>query len=161
MLARGDRPAGHLGFYLEPIFLWPLDANGALKDEIPGINPAALRTLPSVGNGRALDEAIHLSHELGLGGGLADVPRFDELIQKLHQLRPDWPRRELADPDRLTLEPALATVHQAGIYNRCVVVQGARSSYTRGLELELDRLARLREQEIAGTALGDWLRGAP
>ena len=30
VLARGDRPAGHLGFYLEPIFLWPLDANGAL-----------------------------------------------------------------------------------------------------------------------------------
>ena len=41
------------------------------------------------------------------------------------------------------------------------MVQGARSTYARGLEFELDRLAGVPERENTGTALESWLRGNP
>jgi len=149
------------GFCLEPVLLWPLDTEGVLAEDIPGINFAALKALPNAGSGRAIDEVIQLSHDLGLGGEPADLPGFDELIRRLHQLRPYWPWREPPDPYRLTDEPPLAAIDLPGLYNRCLVVQGARSPYTQGLETELARLAQVGEPQSAGTALGDWLRGAP
>ena len=58
---------------------------GRASGRIPGLNLAALKALPSAGGMRPFDEAIQLSHELGLSGEPADVPGFDELILRLHQ----------------------------------------------------------------------------
>ena len=161
LLHPADGRGREVGLCLEPILLWPLDTKGALQEETSRLNLAALKALPSAGGMRPFDEAIQLSHELGLSGEPSDVPRFDDLILKLHQLRPKWPWKEPPDPYRLTPAPALPAIEQPRIYNRCLVVQGARSTYARGLEFELDRLAEVPERENTGTALESWLRGNP
>jgi AAA domain len=161
VLRSADGPGDKVSLRLEPILLWPMDTQGTVQEAIPDLNLAALGALSSAEGMRPFDEKIRLSHDLGLAGEPADVPGFDELILKLRRVRPNWPWREPPDPYRLAREPAVETIDQPGIYNRCLVVQGTRSTYTRGLEFELGRLAGLPEQEIAGTALGNWLRGAP
>ena len=112
LLHPADGRGREVGLCLEPILLWPLDTKGALQEETPRLNLAALKALPSAGGMRPFDEAIQLSHELGLSGEPSDVPRFDDLILKLHQLRPKWPWKEPPDPYRLTPAPALPAIEQ-------------------------------------------------
>lgn len=148
---KGDVPC------LEPILLWSLARDGEIADEIPIINITALKALPGVGSGHPLDEVIQLSHGLGLAGEPSELPAFDELILRLHRLRPHWPWQGPPDPYRLSNGPGFVAVEPIGIYNRCVVVPGARSVYARGLEIELDRLAQVGAEQLDGTALGAWL----
>lgn len=161
VLRAGRRRAKETGPCLEPILLWSIDTTCAVLDDVPVINLAAMQTLPSAGSGRPTDEAIQLSHDLGLNAEPADLLGFDELIQRLHELRPQWCWKEPPDPYRLGEEPAIATIGKPGTYNRCLIVQGARSKYTMGLESELDWLIRHAAKQVVGTALGDWLTGPP
>lgn len=145
---------------LEPILLWSLGRNGEVVDGIPNINLAALKALPGTGSGRPLDEAVQLSHDLGLSEEPSDLPGCDELILRLHRVRPYWDWREAPDPYRLGVDPELAVIGQTGLYNRCLVVQGTRPVFARGLEIDLDRLAQAGAQQLDGTALDAWLHAA-
>ena len=153
---------------IEPVLLYPMeevpeDYTGALRPAtgIPLFNLEVLKSLPAADSGNVIDEAIHLSEELGLANPEDDLPQWDEIILRLQRCRPDWAWRENLNPYALSSDPPLDKLTSAGIYNRSVLFAGTRSPFTYGLEIELRKLAQLDEEAVKDTALGLWLRGDP
>jgi very-short-patch-repair endonuclease len=151
---------------LEPVLLYALEDNpdeGAFPlrpaSGIPLFNLDVLKTLPSVDSGNVMDEAIHLSEELGLADAEDDLPQWDEIILRLERCRPDWGWREKLDPYELSTGVPLDRLTAPGIYNRAVLFAGTRSPFTYGLEIELRKLMQIDEDAVRDTALGFWLSG--
>jgi len=151
---------------LEPILLYPIeespeDGVGPLRaaSGIPLFNLDVLKALPSADSGNVIDEATHLSEELGLANAEEDLPQWDEIILRLQGCRPEWPWRETLDPYGLSKGDALGSLSALGIYNRAVLFAGTRSPFTYGLEIELHKLMQLDEAGLRDTALGQWLAG--
>ena len=151
---------------IEPVLLYPMeetpeDPAGALRPAsgIPLFNLEVLKSLPSADSGNVIDEAIHLSEELGLANSDDDLPHWDEIILRLQQCRPEWAWQEDLNPHALSSGAPLAELTVPGIYNRAVLFAGTRSPFTYGLEIELRKLAQLDEEAVRDTALGLWLRG--
>src|SRR5262249_27498292 len=115
--------------------------------------------LPAADSGNVIDEAIHLSEELGLANPEQDLPPWDEIILRLQRCRPDWGWKEDLNPYALSRGLALENLETPGIYNRAVLFAATRSPFTYGLEIELRKLARLDDEAVHDTALGLWLRG--
>jgi very-short-patch-repair endonuclease len=152
---------------LEPILLYPLEDTESSPAEhlrplgaVPLFNLEVLKNLPAVDSGNLIDEAIHLSEELGLANLEDDLPPWDEIILRLRHRRPDWDWREPLNPYELSSTPPAAALTAPGIYNRAVLFAGTRSPFTYGLEHELRKLALLDEEAVRDTALGLWLRSA-
>lgn len=79
---------GWQGAFLAPLFVWPQDPDA---DELvflrePTINTKALEGLTTSEN--LLEEAACLAEELGLDA--AEEAPIDELVARLHELRPEW-----------------------------------------------------------------------
>ncbi|SPE32501.1 conserved hypothetical protein [Candidatus Sulfopaludibacter sp. SbA6] len=151
---------------IEPVLLYPMeetpeDGPEALRPAtgIPLFNLEVLKSLPSADSGNVIDEAIHLSEELGLANAEDDLPQWDEIILRLQRCRPDWGWREDLDPYTLSSGAPLDKLISPGIYNRAVLFAGTRSPFTYGLEIELRKLAQLDDEAVKDTALGLWLRG--
>jgi very-short-patch-repair endonuclease len=161
-LLRFHRTAKWEGFMVEPLLLYPIEPgeNGGwqVADDLPSFNFKALRSLGDGGN--VLDDAVALSEELGLAGS-EEPPALEEIARRLQSLRPDWPW--LQDPvlEERKIEPAIAKLDAAGIYNYAVLISGERPTFTQGLETELKELSRLPADRLSGTALGQWLLGLP
>jgi very-short-patch-repair endonuclease len=149
---------------IEPVLLYPVEETTEGVDPlqpatgIPLFNLEVLKSLPAADSGNVMDEAIHLSEELGLANSDDDLPQWDEIILRLQHCRPDWEWREELNPYALSEGPPLPEL-KSGIYNRAVLFAGTRSPFTYGLELELRKLAQLDEETVRNTALGHWLRG--
>jgi very-short-patch-repair endonuclease len=151
---------------IEPVLLYPIEER---PDEhtaplrptsgIPLFNMDVLKTLPAADSGNAIDEAIHLSEELGLANPEDELPEWDEIILRLQRCRPEWNWREDLNPYALSQTVPLAELTAPGIYNRAVLFAGTRSPFTYGLEIELRKLMQLDEAAVRDTALGQWLRG--
>jgi very-short-patch-repair endonuclease len=124
----------------------------------PLFNLEVLKNLPSADSGNVMDEAIHLSEELGLADAEDDLPPWDEVIFRLQRCRPEWDWREDLNPYSLSSGAPLTKL-SSGIYNRAVLFAGTRSPFTYGLEIELRKLAQLDDEAVRDTALGLWLRG--
>ena len=153
---------------LQPILLYPIEDSTERADAplqpstgVPLFNLDVLRSLPSADSGNLIDEAIHLSEELGLANAEDDLPAWDEIILRLQRCRPDWGWRETLDPYALSTAPPLADIAPSGIYNRAILFAGTRSPFTYGLEVELRKLAQQGDDAVRDTALGQWLRGDP
>ena len=151
---------------LEPVLLYPIEERteepGAPlrpASGIPLFNMDVLKTLPSADSGNIIDEAIHLSEELGLANPEDELPEWDEIILRLQRCRPEWAWRENLDPYSLSHDVPLSDLTAPGIYNRAVLFAGTRSPFTYGLEIELRKLMQLDEGAVRDTALGQWLRG--
>ena len=155
---------GWEGGFVEPLFLFPLEVETSEQPIVPGvsgfpvINGAAMKSLVGGGPADVANELLALERDLGLYEVDA-APDFDELYRRLADVRPEWPWKEKADPERLEQTPRLCDVRNAGIYNRAVVLLADRPRYTAGLEAELYALGRLLEDGYAGTALGEWISG--
>lgn len=151
------------GFFVEPVFLWPIALPSQpgdpyeLQDDLPTPNFAFLKSVAMGDSQQVLEEAARLSEELGLNSPLEDQPDPDELLHRLELIRPDWDWREGLDLDRCSEGPPLSIIEIPGIYNRAVILPGKRSPYTQGLETELKQLADKGVPELTGTALGQWL----
>lgn len=149
---------------LEPILLYPIEdeEHGALlpSSALPHFNLDVLKSLPSADSGNIIDEAVHLSEELGLANSEEELPPWDELILRLQRARPEWAWREDLNPYAPAISPPLAELREQGIYNRAILFAGTRSPFTYGLETELRELERVDETRVQGTALGAWLRAA-
>jgi hypothetical protein len=152
--------SGWEGFFVDPVLLFDLDDDGVMADAPPQLNFAVLKSLPRTGSGHLIDEAIELANELGLASPAAELPDSEDLVLRLRRVRADWDWREEIDPYQLSAGQPLAEIYQAGIYNRAVLIASERSPFILGLETELDRLARIDEDELRGTALADWLSQA-
>jgi very-short-patch-repair endonuclease len=151
---------------IEPVLLYPIEDTPPDSPEplrplsaVPLFNLDVLKSLPAADSGNLMDEAIHLSEELGLANTDDDLPQWDEIILRLQGCRPEWSWRENLDPYALSTGAALADLSAPGIYNRAVLFAGTRSPFTYGLEIELRKLMQLDDAAIHGTALGLWLRG--
>lgn len=151
---------------MEPILLYPLEERPGEGSDLPApasgvplFNLEALKSLLTADSGNVMDEAIHLSDELGLANTEDDLPQWDEILLRLRDCRPDWDWREPLDPYALSAGPPLNDLAPSGIYNRAVLFAATRSPYTYGLEAELRKLALFDEDAIRATALGGWLRG--
>lgn len=149
---------------IEPVLLYPVEefpgerAGDVLPaTSAPLFNLEVLKSLPSADSGNVMDEAIHLSEELGLAED--DLPPWDEIILRLQRCRPEWDWREDLNPYSLSRGAPLAALTQPGIYNRAVLFAGTRSPFTYGLEIELRKLSQLDDEAVRDTALGHWLRG--
>ena len=121
---------------------------------IPLFNLEVLKSLPTVDSGNVIDEAIHLSDELGLANAEDDLPPWDEIILRLQRCRPDWDWKEDLNPYALSGGPPLAELTAPGIYNRAVLFAATRSPFTYGLEIELRKLAQLDEEAVASYRAG-------
>jgi hypothetical protein len=151
---------------IEPVLLYPIEDRPEERGQtprpgsgVPLFNLEVLKNLPAADSGNVMDEAIHLSEELGLADSESDLPPWDEIILRLRDCRPDWDWREDLNPYELSKGPPLAESNAPGIYNRAVLFAGTRSPFTYGLEAELRKLAQLDEDAVRDTALGMWLRG--
>lgn len=162
---REHRTAKWRGFFVEPVFLWPIEIPENPRDPVrlledqPQPNFSVLRTM-AMGDATALvEEAARLDEDLGLNNNIEDRPETDELIERLVNVRPEWDWQEAIDPYELNGDVSLAALNKSGIFNRAVVIPGKRSPYTQGLEVELKRLSEFDDASIAGTALGSFLSG--
>ena len=150
--------------FVEPVFLFRCATGAgrphgapAIGGDVPWINQGALKSLPKSVGESPQQEAIRLTELLGLDKGAVNPAEFDEVVDRLRAERADW--RWVEDPDPYTLRrsPRLSRVSRPGLYNRAVLVLTEKPKYTLGLESELNKLMRLKEEEYADTALGGWL----
>jgi very-short-patch-repair endonuclease len=151
---------------IEPVLLYPLEDTADHPADllrpasgIPLFNLDALRTLLSADSGSLVDEAIHLSDELGLANPDDELPQWDEIVLRLRDCRPEWDWREDLNPYELSRGTPLRQLTTPGVYNRAVLFAASRSPFTYGLEVELRKLERLEDAALADTALGRWLHG--
>jgi len=154
---------GWEGFMVEPILLFPFQdtdnkyGKPTLTEDLPQINFRALRALANTGDASLIEEAIQLAEELGLGNTIDEQPDIDELLVRLHEIRPDWDWQEKINPYELNTRIALSQLNHQGIYNRAILIAAERSPYTKGLESELGMLQSVEETKYRSTALGAWL----
>ncbi|HWQ93149.1 MAG TPA: AAA domain-containing protein [Clostridia bacterium] len=153
---------GWEGFFLEPVFLFGFNDEAlragqvpAPSEETPAINPAVIKSLAIGNDAFIMEEAAKLAEELGLGE--PDVPDFDEVVERLTQIREEWDWKETLNPRQLSTGEPLSKLDAEGIYNRCIIFGCERSPYTKGLEQELAKLQDFSENHYKSTALGMWL----
>ncbi len=146
-------------FIVSPLFFYPIDIQDntyTISDNIPILNLTVLKNITGLSNEQAIDELVHLEDELGLNSE-HNIPELDDLVQRLHNIRPEWPWEENINPSALSTEDKLKDIDKTGIYNKAVLLIGEHSPFTQGLESELRTLSELSEEEYQNTALGQWL----
>src|SRR5690606_27729014 len=116
---------------------------------------AVVKSLAIGNDAFVMEEAARLAEELGLGE--PDVPDFDEVVDRLTQIRPEWDWKEPINPRQISTDAPLSRLEVEGIYNRCIIFGCERSPYTKGLEQELTKLQEASEERYKSTALGSWL----
>ena len=146
-------------FIIRPLFFYPIDIQDntyTFRDNIPIFNLTALKNITGLSDEQAMDELIHLEDELGLNSE-NNIPELDDLVLRLHNIRPEWPWQEEICPSNLSFENKFKDIEKTGIYNKALLLIGERSRFTQGLESELKTLSELSEEEYKNTALGQWL----
>ncbi len=142
---------------VEPILLFEVSDDGSV-DPFPFINPAFVKRYTMGAEGDHIRETLDLQAEIGLADPDTPSPIAD-VVRHLHEAHPDWPWREPPEPGALGVGPIGRAA--PGIYNRAIICAVERSQFTRGLESELDALAKKSPTEVAGTALGAWVDRVP
>ena len=156
------RTARWEGFKVEPVFLFSFN-DDALRpgqipealDDTPAINHAVIKSFAIGNDSQVMEEAARLAEELGLGE--PEIPDFDEVVQRLVQIREEWDWREAIDPNQISTGEPLSQIATEGIYSRCIVFGCERSPFTKGLEQELAKLQEMPPDCYRPTALGMWL----
>ena len=85
-----------------------------------------------------------------------DLPDLDDLFLRFGEICNHWNWKETPDLQNLNMDPPLKKA-SSGIYNRAVVILGDQSSFTAGLEAELNSLKRVDESELNKSVLGSWI----
>ena len=69
------------------------------------------------------------------------------------KIRPNWKWQEKIDPYNLSKNKNLSEIQELGIYNKAVIIFGAKSMFTQGLEKELNKLSELNLEDYSKTSL--------
>ena len=153
---------GWEGFLIEPVFLFGFNDEALRPGRIPetsgdapAINHAVIKSFAIGNDSQVMEEAARLAEELGLGE--PEIPDFDEVIQRLVQIREEWDWSEPIDPSQISTGEPLSQMTSEGIYNRCIIFGCERSPFTKGLEQELAKLQEMPADRYGSTALGMWL----
>jgi len=157
-LRRVHSRKGWEGTFLEPLLIWPQDAEAGELEFLPQpqINTRALGALTASEN--VLEDAAMLGDDLGLDA--SDPPPIDELVTRLRDLRPEWDWKETLDPASLRAVGSLRQIGDGGIYNAAVVVIADKSPFTAGLERELADLRHVEDTAITASSLAVFLGAA-
>lgn len=160
------------GFTVEPILIFKIDIDPQSSDggsfglaATPRLNYKALEGLleGSAGNPGFLEVAAELAQDLGINTNPeSSLEDLRAMFIKLQKLTPTWPWKEDVNPDSIQASPRfkeLANKTQEGLYNRPVLILGDKSQYVAGLEAELNKLGKMSDEDIRGTALHRWLYG--
>lgn len=153
--------SGWEGFFVEPILLIPIevsDDSPKISHGFPIFNLSVIKRFTNAEREQVMDELAQLEDELGLTSE-NNISELDDLVQRLKNIRPEWPWEEEIEPDKLSAQPPLKVVAKEGIYNRTVLIVGERSPFTQGLESELKTLSGLSPSQYEGTVLGQWIKG--
>jgi len=149
--------------FVEPLLLFPYDTqsflyndNPELQDEMPKLNIEAIKHISGLDQRELFEETMSLSEELGLNNPYEDQPEFEDVIERLVYLRPDWNWQEKIRPELLS-SVNLQEEPIEGIYNVAALFSSERSKYTRGLEKELSDLMTIEDAGYKNTALGHWI----
>ena len=153
---------GQIWRFIEPIFTFPLDYKSKssieVNEDIPNLNPSFIRNVTDESQSSArFEEILLIYEELGLSDS-EDIPELDDIFIRLQKIRPDWKWKEKIDPYKLSNKNKLSDLEELGIYNKALIVFGAKSMFTRGLENELNKLSDLDKQEYSDTSLGKFLK---
>ena len=153
---------GWEGFFLEPLFMFSFSDEAlrpgqmpVLSEDTPAINFAVIKGLAFGNDAFVMEEVAKLAEELGMGE--LNAPDFDEMVERLTQIRDEWDWIEPINPNQLSSGEPLSKLDAEGIYNRCIVFGCERSPFTKGLEQELAKLQEVPEDQYQETALGMWL----
>ncbi len=152
------------GYLLSPIFLFSIKVpegvghSAEIDYNFPTINKRVLGKFTGTKGEELIKEMVQLEDELGLSGE-GEQPELDDLVQRLRKIRPEWQWSEEIDPYNISNESSLAKHNSEGILNRAIVlrIKERANNYTKGLEYELSKLAKLSEEDYADTALGQWV----
>ena len=120
--------------------------------QYPQFNYKAINHILHVSGG-LLQEIISLQENLGLNCEPEDLPDLDDLFLRFGEICNHWNWKETPDLQNLNMDPPLKKA-SSGIYNRAVVILGDQSSFTAGLEAELNSLKRVDESELNKSVLG-------
>lgn len=143
---------------IAPVFMFPVSYVGGQIEtaSVPAINMEVLKGYTDSTPDALVVELINLESELGLNIQDSDV-EIDELVLRLTEIR-QWDYRERIDPYKIP-SSGMSDSLEDGIYNRAIVIEADRETYTQGLESELMTLANMPAQNYAGTALYAWIKG--
>ena len=153
----GPPAVGPGSVMVEPILLFEVSDDGSV-DPLPFINPAFIKRYAMGADGDHIRDTLDIQAEIGLADPNTP-PLIADVVRRLNEARPDWPWQEPPETDALGIGPFGRAA--SGIYNRAIICSVGQSQFTRGLENELDALARKSPTEVADTALGAWVSGAP
>lgn len=143
---------------IAPVFMFPVDYSGGRVTitRVPSINMEILKHYTDNHSDALAIELVNLETELGMNTPDTDV-EIDELVLRLKTIR-QWDWAEEIDPYEI---PPVAELDsfEDGIYNRPIIIQAERETYTQGLESELMVLSNMPEENYRGTALYSWIKG--
>lgn len=144
---------------IAPVFLFPIEyTSGAAEiSMVPAINMEVIKGYCVGGVENLASELVSLETELGMNNPDSDADT-DELVLRLRQVR-DWEWMETIDPYNIPVAENI-TGFQDGIFNRPVVIQAKKATYTDGLESELTTLSMMPEDNYRDTVLYSWVKGS-
>jgi very-short-patch-repair endonuclease len=141
------------GYFLEPIFYYPIDENNQINFFAPIINPKAIISLSNVDKNNVMNEIAQFEKELGFEQE-GEIVELDDMCLRLQENRPEWKWVEKINIDKIgSYKMPLKDAKKDGIYNRPILILGEKSRITQGLEHELKQLENLSNNDIKGTAL--------
>lgn len=147
--------------FVEPVFTFPLDLTNKnsieVNEDIPNLNPSFIRNVTDESQSSArFEETLLIYEELGLSDN-EDLPDLEDVFIRLQKIRPNWKWQEKIDPYNLSKNKNLSEIQELGIYNKAVIIFGAKSMFTQGLEKELNKLSELNLEDYSKTSLGKFL----
>ncbi len=143
---------------IAPVFMFSINYHGGQAEiaSIPTINMEVIRAFTQPSTEALVNELISLENELGLDAEDVEIEK-DELALRLAEIR-SWDYKERIDPYHIPSTYFDASTED-GIYNRAIVIETERKTYTQGLESELMVLSNMPASSYRGTALYSWIKG--
>lgn len=147
-------------YVVEPLFLIPLEEDGSVNIHshlIINFSPLKKYTHANYHH-QLMEEVFQLEEELGLNES-EEAIELEEVVRRLAHIRPQWLWQEDINPEQISSNPSLKDIRKEGIYNRAICISHEGSPFTRGLEIELQKLSQLDEGEYEQSVLGKWVNG--
>lgn len=142
-----------------PLLLFQVNADYGHVDmsNTPFVNKAIIDLFINDAD-EQMQELLFLEEQLGLNNDNAIID-IKTCAESLKTLRQNWIWKENPNPDMMDSHESISLIEDAGIYNRCVLLQADLGNYTMGLEMELNELSKMSEHRYKDTALHQWLYG--
>jgi very-short-patch-repair endonuclease len=143
-------------YFVSPVLIFEVSDDGGeiVVNTKPRINPKVVKKFSLGEKNSAIYDLIKLEDQLGLDN--KENPGIDELIARMIDIKSNWNWQEEINTYKLS-KTNLANTYKEGIYNKCILLATEKQPFTKGLEKELNTLAKMSESDYEETALYDWV----